>query len=122
MEDEDQVRAVAREALAEAGYEVVEAPNSEDALTLLYASSQEIDLLLTDVIMPGMNGRRLAESLQERRPNLPVLFMSGYTDDAILRHGILDAGVPFLQKPFTPNVLRRKVREVLHLPGPCLKN
>ena len=113
VEDEGQVRAVARDTLTQAGYEVLEASNSEDALALADASPSEIDLLLTDVIMSGMNGRRLAESLLKRRPGLVVLFMSGYTDDAILRHGVLDEGVPFLQKPFTPSVLRRKVSEVL---------
>lgn len=114
VEDEGQVRAVARDTLTKAGYEVLEASNSEDALALADASPSRIDLLLTDVIMSGMNGRRLAESLLKRRPGLVVLFMSGYTDDAILRHGVLDEGVPFLQKPFTPSVLRRKVSEVLH--------
>jgi len=71
-----------------------------------------VHLVVTDVVMPEMSGRQLADSLQERRPTLKVLFVSGYTDDAITRHGILEPGIAFLQKPFTPESLARKVREV----------
>jgi signal transduction histidine kinase/ActR/RegA family two-component response regulator len=113
VEDEDQVRTVVRDTLTQVGYQVTEATNGEEAMALLEASDQRIDLLLTDVIMSGMNGRRLSELLHQRHPDAAVLFMSGYTDDAILRHGVLDAGVPFLQKPFTPSVLRGRVSETL---------
>ncbi|MGH7538528.1 MAG: response regulator [Gemmatimonadales bacterium] len=72
-----------------------------------------IHLLVTDVIMPEMSGRQLADRMKDRHPGLKVLFVSGYTDDAIVRHGILEPGISFLQKPFTPEALARKVREVL---------
>lgn len=117
VEDEDQVRAVARDALLDVGYEVLEASNAEDALKILDQTKNKIDMLLTDVIMSGMNGRRLAELIKKQHPEVITLFMSGYTDDAILRHGVLDAGVPFLQKPFTPSLLRLRVSELLRQVG-----
>ncbi len=112
VEDEPQVRAVVRRALERAGYSVLVAQDPDDALRLCDAR-QPIDLLLTDVVMPHMNGRELAERVRTRYPATKALFMSGYTDDAILRHGVLDAGVPFLQKPITPSALARRVRETL---------
>jgi two-component system, cell cycle sensor histidine kinase and response regulator CckA len=112
VEDEPQVRAVVRRALERAGYAVLVAQDPDDALRLCDAR-QPIDLLLTDVVMPHMNGRELAERVRARYPATKALFMSGYTDDAILRHGVLDAGVPFLQKPITPTTLARRVREIL---------
>jgi CheY-like chemotaxis protein len=116
VEDEDQVREVTGSVLRQAGYTVLEARNGDEALALCAQHAQcagRIHLLLTDVIMPGMNGRQVSEQVLVHHPGLAVLFMSGYTDDAILRHGVLEAQVPFLQKPFTPSKLRIKVREAL---------
>ena len=112
VEDEPQVRAVVQRALERGGYGVLVAQDANDALRLSEAVSS-IDLLLTDVVMPQMNGRELAERVRAKRPGIRVLFTSGYTDDAILRHGVLDQGVPFLQKPITPAALMRSVRETL---------
>jgi two-component system cell cycle sensor histidine kinase/response regulator CckA len=95
---------------------VIEAAGPEQALQRSAAHPGVIHLLVTDVVMPGMNGRQLATLLREQRPELRVLFMSGYTDDAIVRHGVLDARTPFLAKPFMPVALGQKVREVLDAP------
>ena len=112
-EDEEVVRRLAREILSGNGYRVLEAGNGREALLLSEAHRGEIHLLLTDVVMPKMSGRELGERIRLHRPDLRILYMSGYTDDAILRHGVLVDGIPFLQKPFTAEVLARKVREVL---------
>jgi len=114
VEDEDNVRALSRHALQTFGYMVLEARNPLEAVQLSEAHLGDIHLLVTDVIMPQLNGRRLAELLQPRRPAMKVLYVSGYTDDAIMRQGILHADVSFLQKPFTPLLLGTKVREVLN--------
>ena len=112
-EDEAPVRAVARQVLERHGYTVLEAPSAEAALDLVGRYSGPIHLLLTDVIMPGLSGRELAIRLAPLRPETRVIYMSGYTDDAITRHGVLEAGLVYIQKPFTPELLARKVREVL---------
>jgi len=113
VEDEERVRRLARTILAGHGYSVLEASNGVEALRIGERHGSAIHLLVTDVVMPEMSGRELAGRLIARHPDMKVLFMSGYTDDTILRHGVLEAGIPFLQKPFTPSTLARKVREML---------
>jgi CheY-like chemotaxis protein len=113
VEDQQQVRQLATRVLAGCGYRVLEAESGEEALQLAAVHAGGIDLLLTDVIMPGMSGKELAERLAEARPEMRVLFMSGYTENVILHRGVLDAGVEYLAKPFTPETLVSKVAEVL---------
>jgi PAS domain S-box-containing protein len=115
VEDEAPVRAVTRQLLERNGYTVMEAADGPAALALVdgEGGGRHIDLLLTDVIMPGMSGRELANKLRALRPNLRVLFMSGYTDDAVVRHGMLEPGLAYLEKPFRPPTLLQKVRGVL---------
>jgi signal transduction histidine kinase/DNA-binding response OmpR family regulator len=112
-EDEDAVRRLAERVLRSAGYRVLPASTGGDALILFERHGAEIDMLLTDVVMPQMSGRELAERLTKLHPKLKVLYMSGYTDNAIVHHGVLDPGTRFIGKPFSAVELARKVREVL---------
>ena len=111
-EDAAAVRGAARQILERYGYTVLEAPNGTVALRTAQ-SAHTVDLLLTDVVMPEMSGRELAERFASLKPDAKVIFMSGYTDDAIIRHGVLRPGTAYLQKPFSPETLAKKVREVL---------
>ncbi len=113
VEDEDGVRAMARRALCRKSYTVLEARDGEEALRVSAQWADRIHLLLTDIVMPRTSGRQLADLLQPQRPDMKVLYMSGYTDDAALCQEVAGSGKPFLQKPFTPSVLASKVREVL---------
>jgi CheY-like chemotaxis protein len=113
VEDETNLRYLARQFLEKQGYRVIEAADGAVAMQIAVAHEGVIHLLLTDVIMPGMNGRELAQRISEIRPNVKVLYMSGYTENVIGRNGTLDAGIRLLQKPFTLRDLKSKVREVL---------
>jgi len=113
VEDNDQLRAVANGILTRFGYSVLQAASGAEALRLCEEHRGEIHLLLSDVVMPAMSGPELAERIANLHPEARVLCMSGYTDDSIARHGVLEAQFAFLQKPFTPETLARRVREVL---------
>jgi CheY-like chemotaxis protein len=116
VEDEEAVRELARTILADQGYSVLVAGSATDAEQIAAKGSREIHLLLTDVVMPGVSGRELARRITARNGKMQVLFMSGYTDNVIAHGGVLEAGVAFLQKPFTPRALTNKVRELLDRP------
>jgi len=123
VEDEPEVRSLVQRILKTQGYTVVTAANPDEALAVAREFKGTIQVMVTDVVMPGMSGLQLAERLMPTRPNMRVLFVSGYTHDAIGHQGVLDPGTAFLQKPFTPNALARKVREVLEgAPPRDLKN
>jgi PAS domain S-box-containing protein len=113
VEDEDAVRSMVRTVLQQAGYTVLETNRGHKALRLAEEHPGPIHLLITDVVMPEMGGRELVERIAPLRPNLSVLYLSGYTDDAVVRHGVLQSEMAFLQKPFTMSALTNKVREVL---------
>ncbi len=113
VEDEHPVRALSRYVLEQSGYRVLDASDGEEALSIAKAHAGHIQMLITDVVLPGMGGRIVAERLRAVRPDIRVLYMSGYTDDAVIRHGILQSETAFIQKPFTPAMLAGKVREVL---------
>jgi PAS domain S-box-containing protein len=115
-EDEDAVRGLTHQILEVCGYTILEARNGIEALQVAEEHHGRLDLLITDVVMPQSSGRELAHALAEKYPEVKILFVSGYTDDAVVRHGILAAEVEFLQKPFSPAVLARKVREILDRP------
>jgi len=113
VEDEDQVRNLTRTMLVRRGHRVLHAGSAADALALAQDASEAIDLLLTDIVMPRMNGLELAKEIRALRPGILVLFMSGYTDSNVVSQGMIDADAPFIQKPFTAAALYRKVEEVL---------
>ncbi|HEV2913751.1 MAG TPA: PAS domain S-box protein [Pyrinomonadaceae bacterium] len=116
VEDDEMVRHMVREVLELSGYRVLEASDGQTALVLFERYAEPIHLMLTDVIMPGMSGRTLADQVTRLRAETIILYMSGYTEDAIVHHGVLNKGVNFIEKPFTPDALARKVREVLDKP------
>jgi CheY-like chemotaxis protein len=117
-EDEDAVRALTCRILRKRGYHVLEAKDGREAVEVARAHEGEITLLVTDVIMPHLNGRELSESIAGIMPDVKVLYMSGYTDDALLQRGVLQSGTGnFLEKPFTPEALATKVREILESEG-----
>src|SRR3989442_838270 len=119
VEDDESVRRLVSQILINAGYRVIEASQGNEAIRVCTESQSRIDLLLTDVVMPETSGKEVSDRVTEMRPGLKVLFMSGYTDEAIVHHGVLDSGVEFIQKPFTPASLARKVREVLESEPPA---
>ena len=121
VEDEDGVRELMWKILTEHGYTVLEARHGRDALTVAAAHEQPIHLLLTDVVMPEMGAGELTEQLLADRPDLKVLYVSGYTNDEVVRRGVKQRDAVFIQKPFSPDDLMRKVREVLDLPHPSLQ-
>jgi CheY-like chemotaxis protein len=114
VEDEESVRTLVRNVLLRQGYQVIEARNGDEALTISDSHEAAIHLLISDVVMPGMSGDELVKELVTRRPTTRVLFISGYTDRSVTIQGQLDPETRFLQKPFTPDTLLRKVHEVIH--------
>ena len=113
VEDEEQVRDITVQILEAQGYNMLEASSGEVALALCAEYREEIHLLITDVVMPGMSGKDLADRLTLTRPEMRVIYMSGYTDNAIVQHGILQEGIDFINKPFMAGALAVKVRQVL---------
>jgi CheY-like chemotaxis protein len=120
VEDDEAVRPLVRGVLLSHGYTVLEASRGEEALATCQQHAGPIHLLLTDVVMPGMNGSELAKRLASLYPEMKTLYMSGYADEGIVHHGVLNSGATFLQKPFTPDALVRKVHQALT--GPCPQN
>jgi CheY-like chemotaxis protein len=113
VEDEEILRNLCVRILERLGYRVMQAGNGDEAIALANTYTERIDLLMTDVVMPGMHGRELANRLPRIHPETRVLFTSGYTDNAIVHHGVLDEGVSFIGKPYSPSALAKKVREEL---------
>ena len=111
VDDEDDMLHVLYSTLSEFNYNVITANNGKEVLNII--DEERPDLILLDVVMPEMSGKELAKKLTDKNPQMKVFYISGYTDDAIVHHGVLEEGIPFLQKPFTPNALSEKVREVL---------
>jgi CheY-like chemotaxis protein len=117
VEDAEMVREFAQNVLVESGYTVLEARDGQEALQMCREYTEPIHLLLTDVVMPGMSGRELAEHVTRLRPDIKILYMSGYTDNAIVHHGLLEPDINFLQKPFSTTALSHQVRQVLDETG-----
>jgi CheY-like chemotaxis protein len=113
VEDDAEVRQVATRILRRNGYRVLEAENGADALRVCENEPDPVDLIVTDIIMPGMGGTELAAKIREKQPNARILFTSGYTEDAVVRQSFLNPGEAFIEKPFTPDLLARKARELL---------
>ena len=113
VEDDNSVRSLVKRVLENSGYRVITASNGDEAVKECERNADKIDLLLTDVIMPRMNGRELTERIKKDHPQMHVLFMSGYTDNAIANHGVLESGVNFIGKPFAAADLSEKVQEIL---------
>ena len=113
MEDEEEVRKLALRVLERQGYEVLAARDGDEALIICERHQDPIHLMLTDVVMPGMSGHEVAKRLKSLHPEMKVLYMSGYTDNTIVLHGVLVEGVNYIQKPFTVDALTKKIREVL---------
>ena len=113
VEDEPKVREIVVRVLRAAGYRILEAASGAEAIQRERQAAEPIHLLLTDVVMPGLDGKEAAGRILARRPDIRVLYVSGYTRDAINRHGVLDDGIDFISKPFTPDALRARVREML---------
>lgn len=114
VEDEECVRQLIRETLQSKGYKVLEADRGDTALRMAAAHAGRIDLLISDIVLPGMAGKELGKNLLATHPSTKVLFLSGYTEEAIIHQGMLDSGAAFLQKPFMLQALARKVRDVLN--------
>ena len=113
VEDDPGIRELATKVLSRHGYQVLSACGGDEARDICERHGGAIDVLLSDVVMPGMSGPVVAAMLMKIRPSMKVIFMSGYTDDAVVRHGVMERDVPFLQKPFTPELLANKILEVL---------
>jgi two-component system, cell cycle sensor histidine kinase and response regulator CckA len=120
VEDEIVIRSLVRSVLVSSGYAVIEAEDGERALEIFKARAAEIAMVITDVVLPGAGGRDIMERMTAARPGLPALFMSGYTREVIDSHGALNPGLAFLQKPFSPELLLGKVRELLDAPRPAV--
>ena len=113
VEDDPDLRTYLTEILRNLNYEILAVPNAQSALTILLQAERRVDLLLTDIVMPGINGRELGRRAQEMRPELPILYMTGYSRNAVVHHGRLDDGVELLQKPVSQAELASRVRELL---------
>lgn len=118
VEDDENVRRMATQMLKILGYTVFAPPSPQEALAICREDDQPIDCVVTDVIMPGMSGKELVEAIRVLRPGIGALYMSGYTSDVIAHHGVLDEGVPFIQKPFDMNGIHKKIQEAMKSPTP----